>query len=389
MSTKANLLHVILLLWVVTGAGPVLATENVEQCLECHDDSWRAGQSKAFIHRPFLEKQCLECHYRASSAGGVTLPSQADSAAGDVEWLVRHTTPAAVHWLRFPPPPAGDFVIDATANRKLTKHFQLPLPELAGLPHNDNDRTPPRITGVKVVEVRIALFRSATIEWETDEAADARIDYGIDDPTLSSPLDGNFSTRHQVTLMGIAPDKTYRFRAVSGDLHGNRATSDILTFSSQAPFSLLDGQTQPIAAYSRNIEITPEFFQSDGEYLVKISANQPVEVALGLLPVTELKASAGNEEEAVSVYRHPVTTDAFQLNISLCFKCHQGYKDGPSHPVNVYPKRGMTIPPEYPTLADGRMTCSTCHERHASNRKFRTIWGSKKELCLGCHKDMG
>ncbi|MBW2186551.1 MAG: cytochrome c3 family protein, partial [Deltaproteobacteria bacterium] len=46
---------------------------------------------------------------------------------------------------------------------------------------------------------------------------------------------------------------------------------------------------------------------------------------------------------------------------------------------------GMIIPPEYPLLENGRMTCMTCHQPHSSNNEARLLKEGKKELCTGCH----
>lgn len=381
---------VIVGLFLIIGASLASADEDVDKCLKCHEATWNNGLTKMYIHEPFQEKQCLECHCEITPDGKkVDLRQQSKQPGSKVQWAGHHLNPSLTHWFKFPVPVAGgDLVFDATLNRKVTQQRRIQLPALTDLPRSDNDHIPPRISGVRVVEVRVVLFYSATIEWETDEAADAKVEYGIKEVNLSSSVDNNFSTRHQVTLVGIEPRKNYQFKVVSGDIHGNRSTSEILSFSTQTPFSSLDEQNSGLKSYPKSFEVNPEFFQSDGDYLVKITATQPVEVGVGILPSTQETTISGKKLDGAATFKHPLTTDAFHVNISLCYKCHQKYVDGPSHPVNVYPKRGMIIPPEYPTLPDGRMTCSTCHEHHASNLKNRTIKQSNKDLCLGCHKDM-
>jgi predicted CXXCH cytochrome family protein len=71
----------------------------------------------------------------------------------------------------------------------------------------------------------------------------------------------------------------------------------------------------------------------------------------------------------------------------VCRNCHQS-QSGTTHPVNVLPPPGMIIPPEYPTLADGRITCASCHSTHSSDYEYLAIRAGKRELCVGCHKDM-
>ena len=58
--------------------------------------------------------------------------------------------------------------------------------------------------------------RSATIMWETDVAADSRIDYGATQPGESSVCDPALVTRHKVVLWGLEPGTTYAYAATSG-----------------------------------------------------------------------------------------------------------------------------------------------------------------------------
>jgi predicted CXXCH cytochrome family protein len=205
---------------------------------------------------------------------------------------------------------------------------------------------------------------------------------------MSSPLENSFGTQHQVTLAGIKAKQIYQFQVFSEDLFGNRATSEIFTLATDKLFSLPDELSPVGPADFNKIEVTPEIFQSDGQYLVRISASQPVKMALGTLPPAFKKTAYRNDDDSPAEIRHVLTNDEFRTSISICYGCHRQYQEGMSHPVNVYPKRGIVIPPEYPTLPDGRMTCMSCHVRHASNLKNRLIKASNKELCVGCHRDM-
>jgi predicted CXXCH cytochrome family protein len=62
-------------------------------------------------------------------------------------------------------------------------------------------------------------------------------------------------------------------------------------------------------------------------------------------------------------------------------------KGSSSHPVNILPKPGMVIPPEYPLLADGRISCMSCHVYHGGNFEHRLVKPDKQSLCKGCHSD--
>ena len=383
-------LMISLLFWVLAGITQGVSAGPEERCLDCHEDTWEEGRAKMYVHQPFQEQQCQTCHVDSPSEIEKQQRNQQSSQErSQVKWISRNFTPVQTHWFKFSAPKDhGALFIEAGADRGKMLQHKSPLPALGDLPRYDNDYTAPMIYNVKVLEVKKGLFLSAVISWETDEIANSVVNYGIKKLNISSPLENSFTSRHQVTLAGIKSKKTYQVKGVSEDLFGNRATSDLFTLSTDKAFSLLE--EQPLTAISdfKEIEINTEFFQSDDLYLAKITANQPVKLALGSLPTTFKKASYVKDANSPQDIKHVLTKDEFHLNISICYGCHRQYQEGMSHPVNVYPKRGIIIPPEYPTLPDGRMTCMSCHAKHASNLKNRVIKSSKKELCVGCHKDM-
>ena len=94
--------------------------------------------------------------------------------------------------------------------------------ELATL--GQGDTTPPVISGV---DVSGRGESSATISWETDEAATGRVEYGTTDAYgLTTPSDEELTTSHNITLTGLEPDITYYFRVKSEDASGNEAISE-------------------------------------------------------------------------------------------------------------------------------------------------------------------
>jgi predicted CXXCH cytochrome family protein len=380
----------VLLCWLLVGTTQAAAEGPAEQCLDCHDKIWAEGQGKRFLHQPFLEQQCQVCHVDAPAGRENQQRSQQNSAERSrVQWLGRNFNPGQIHWFKFPAPEDNaSLFVEVSAARGKSRHYNVPLPPLEDLPRRDNDHTPPMLNNVRVLAVQKDLSLSAVIAWETDEDANAGVHYGIGKFNMSSPLENSFGTQHQVTLAGIKAKQIYQFQVFSEDLFGNRATSEVFTLATDKLFSLPDELSPVGPADFKKIEVTPEIFQSDGQYLVRISASQPVKMALGTLPPAFKKTAYRNDDDSPAEIRHVLTNDEFRTSISICYGCHRQYQEGMSHPVNVYPKRGIVIPPEYPTLPDGRMTCMSCHVRHASNLKNRLIKASNKELCVGCHRDM-
>lgn len=73
---------------------------------------------------------------------------------------------------------------------------------------------------------------TATISWQTDEAADTQVEYGTTVAYGSSTaLNGTLATTHGQTLTGLSANTTYNFRVKSKDAAGNLAVSDNATFT--------------------------------------------------------------------------------------------------------------------------------------------------------------
>lgn len=112
-------------------------------------------------------------------------------------------------------PVKGEWVVDDFSINSL----QAPPPDL----------TPPVISNVASGNI---TQTSATITWNTDEASDAQVEYGLTAAYgASSPLDANFLTAHSVVLSGLTAGETYHYRVKSRDAAGNLAASDDFTFT--------------------------------------------------------------------------------------------------------------------------------------------------------------
>ncbi|MFN2365798.1 MAG: cytochrome c3 family protein [Desulfurivibrionaceae bacterium] len=371
---------------------PASSAGPAEQCLDCHSMAWEEGRFKVYRHQPFLERKCRTCH--VDSLAEIENPQQGtrqdDSERGRVKWVERNFSPSLNHWFRFPVPGADRILfLEANGRRRQNLQEKIPLPPLEDLSRYDNDNQPPAISDVGVLEVSKRLFLSAVIGWRSDEPATSLIEYGIGKLNHSTPLNNIYTVDHQVAITGLKSGQDYKYRVISEDFFGNRTVSEEMVLSTGEKFSRLE-EPEPEENNDREeIEIGTEFYQSDGRYLVRITASEPVEMALGTLPAASPGVGDVKADDSQQNVRHLLVKDAFHLNLSTCYGCHRRYQEGMSHPVNVYPKRGMVIPAEYPTLPDGRMTCSSCHARHASNQKHRLIKPSNKELCVGCHGEMG
>lgn len=118
------------------------------------------------------------------------------------------------------------------------------------------DTTPPVISGVRSPQATL-YNTSAGIEWETNEAADSDLEYGLT-ANYGSPS-GLFSTlitSHSIGFSGLTPETTYHYRVKSKDAAGNLATSGDYTFqtlSNAATYPTLSVSSNPSGATVTNI----------------------------------------------------------------------------------------------------------------------------------------
>lgn len=103
-----------------------------------------------------------------------------------------------------------------------------------------DDTTPPVISGVKVQDV---TDNSVTVTWNTDEDADALINYGLQPDYGIVRIPGATTTAHTITLKNLDPGRVYYFRVVSADPTGNQGISaDYKVQTTGTPQSQGEGQ---------------------------------------------------------------------------------------------------------------------------------------------------
>jgi hypothetical protein len=108
------------------------------------------------------------------------------------------------------------------------------------------DTTRPTISAVAASGITAS---SANITWTTSEPATSRVEYGLTTSYGSStPLDSTLVTGHAMTLSGLGPATTYRYRVRSIDAAGNERISSGASFTTAAgPTSLPSTPTGLVA----------------------------------------------------------------------------------------------------------------------------------------------
>ncbi|HYR43714.1 MAG TPA: LamG-like jellyroll fold domain-containing protein, partial [Terriglobia bacterium] len=121
-----------------------------------------------------------------------------------------------------------------------------PIPMLNGvIPMADT--TPPSVTNVAASNI---TSNGATITWTSSEPANSQVEYGLTASYgIQSSLDTSLVTSHSVTLSNLLPGTVYNYRAKSGDIAGNVATSDGLTFTTTSGASTASPLTNGLTGY--------------------------------------------------------------------------------------------------------------------------------------------
>ncbi|MEJ2200992.1 MAG: cytochrome c3 family protein [Desulfuromonadaceae bacterium] len=359
-------------------------------CKECHKDVVEVGLRHRLVHRPFLKKQCGACHVAGQAVTPMVKKKNVvdETIPKKIRWFRDAYPVADRHWVLLARDAAEDMLIFKTRDTFSWGPLQkIELPPVGELPSKANDGKAPVISNVRVQDVRRGISITATIAWDTDEFTSAQVDYGCG-KLNSSKSTHQFSREHQLILSGLDRDENYTFQVIATDLFGNQSRSASLTFVTDKTFMIPEERHELSRRVGDEAEVDYELFRQGEDYLIVFEAERPVSLAIGVPapdPTTAKRSAPDLDDESRS---HPVLKSQLQTSLLVCDSCHGGYlKESVSHPVNILPKPGMVIPKEYPLLADGRISCMSCHAYHGGNHEYRLLKADKRTLCIGCHTD--
>ncbi|HCC22374.1 hypothetical protein A2480_04645 [Candidatus Uhrbacteria bacterium RIFOXYC2_FULL_47_19] len=111
---------------------------------------------------------------------------------------------------------------------------------------SDGAIVPPVISNIRVTDISCVAPVSATVRWDTNEAADSKVDYG---PVVGPPYTNLASTpadllSHIITLTGLSTGQTYHYRVRSED------PTDLETASADNVFITPSGSPPVISGIS-------------------------------------------------------------------------------------------------------------------------------------------
>lgn len=378
-------------------ATPVFAKE-FSRCDDCHAQTLERDRVRFYQHQPFAQQECQTCHAVAEEVASPT-PEPAGAAKGldrrRIAWLAESPVVAQDHAFLLPADQLGDvLIVEARSEDGDLSQAEVAVPMLVEITTVPDEGRSPLIRDVQVLEVRRGIFLSVTIGWNTDTLTNARVVYGLGEMSQSARSGDRYGLRHQVVLNQLQPGKTYNFRVVSRDLYGHEEESTVLTFSTAKAID----RSQPAKAFAdrRRSEVADKnFWRRGSDYLLTLQFDQPATVFVGrqgavrdqvVTVINRAGAAVAGEADGAKDVHADLSSGAV-LTIASCRSCHQRQTSA-THPVGVFPKAGMVIPPEYPTLPDGRISCISCHAVHGSNNEYLARKPGKRELCVGCHEDM-
>lgn len=371
-------LILVLFFFTAPGAKNVFALNSLSDiCLDCHQENFDSYTTKKYIHAPFIKQQCYKCHLNrdlpmGSATSTVNFPDQ-------IRWLESHDQPLKKHTFMV----ADDQIdftlyIEADLTRRNTYKKISAVPKISALPILENNGVAPVISDIRVEEITRGLFLSATISWNTDEPSSGQIFFGMED-TRSTSGKSSFSTHHRITISPLKSKKDYKFYVTSTDWFNNESRSDIASLSTDQPMAPEPDDSGQDSL--KELQVKTNFRSLGDKYIIEITCNRPTTMTIGVNPVQSTTPPTMIPDD------HPALNNREATDIEACRNCHPGSFQANSHPINLRPKRGMLIPPEYPLLPDGRMSCMSCHAQHGSDFEFRMIKSSKRDLCVGCHRE--
>ena len=377
-----NFITTILILSLFFAASNAMAAKEYgdgEECVKCHVQLWDQAMQKFYVHQPFFQKKCKLCHIEDNEQVEKTRGFSTDRS---VEWLGTRRENVLIHWFSIPLDKFTDkiVVVDIQEPGKGNSRQEIELPPLEEINDIVDDKKPPTITNVRVAHIDRGLFLNATITWDTNKLCSSQIFYGRKKLKLNSDLSDNLTTKHSVILAGLKNKKKYKFKVVSSDMYENTAESKNYAFSTKKRSKKRKKES---LKYPKGLIVKHQLYKSEENLMLKFASNKPVLIAVGVP-----KELVDEEENLKTIGEKPVAhnlKDAITTNSKICEPCHGVYTAKSNHPINVPPKPGMTIPEEYFVLANGNITCMTCHAAHSSNIEYRMLKSSKRELCVGCH----
>jgi len=369
-------------------ASPVMADST--RCLKCHQDMIDAATVKLVVHNPFFQHKCSLCHGVTADQviSETTEQEDLDNERGKIEWLAESFGKSTLQVALLPADTCNsELTMKLWYQNREKQQSQIHCPDLDTIPTKLGTAQRPTVSLLQLRNYNAQLFTRTTLHWTTNVPCRCQLTYRSDEHEYTEHEDDFYTVVHHQEIRNFNPANTQI--SIECD--------DTFEQHTQAPFIPLtqlphrktktdDLATQELAGFS------VDFKRINDQVEISVATNQPAAVALGRVEQQQTTTQTVipqipgiQDPDTGATANHPPLSDKEQVNTTICFQCHKETVEVASHPINVTAPPGMIIPPEYPLLADGRITCMTCHSRHSSDNEARLIKEGKKELCTGCH----
>jgi len=367
---------------------PVMADST--QCLKCHQEMIDAATVKLVIHSPFSQHKCTLCHGVAENQVVSETTEQEDlkNDSGRMEWLAESFRESTLQVALLPADTCNsELTIKLWYQNREKQQRLIHCPSLETIPTKLGTAQRPTVSLLQLRNYNDQLFTRTTLNWTTNVPCRCQLTYRSDGHEYIEHEDDFYTVVHNQEIRNFNPTNT-QVSILCDDTFDQHTQ---VPFVSLAQLPHRDSKADNLAP-QETANFSVDFKRINDQVEISIATNQPAALALGR--VEQQKPTARTEipqipeihsPETNATADHPPLSDKEQVNTTICFQCHKETVEVASHPINVTAPPGMIIPPEYPLLADGRITCMTCHSRHSSSNEARLIKEGKKELCTGCH----
>lgn len=359
-------------------------------CLSCHQEVEELAADHLYVHRPVREQQCHACHDNNSTK--LVLAQQlenttqviVDSQPKKIEWLAESFVENKHQVALLPTECAGKkLTLKLWYENRQKKTTEIQCPDMELL-QKKQPQPPPTIKQLHLHDHNELLLSRATLSWTTATPCQCRLIYRYTGHEYSEAEDDFYALDHTLEIRNFNPNATSVMVSCI-DTSQQQANTKYTPLNS-IPF---DDHADELSVTSSSTELTTQFRLTGNLIEFSITTAQPAMLAIGRVEGNKksnrLAQPSPRQVASIDGEDHITLTNKEQLNTKICFKCHGSTVERTSHPINVLPPPGMIIPPEYPLLDNGRLTCMTCHQHHSSNNEARLLKKSKKELCTGCH----
>lgn len=373
------------------------------ECYDCHEEIQDAVDNGYYVHEPVREGKCDVCH----AADSMQLPvgnkkpqqqkyvlqyqqNDAEEQAEPIKWLAENFTPQTQQFALIAEKRLKDkIILDLWYPGAGKQQQALSTPELTALIAQRPQHKMLSIDNLYLTGYDTRLLSRATLNWQTNEPSRCIANYGNDNLDNLFEEDDLYLRDHHLELRNFSK-AGYVVEIQCRDPFKRKKTTDHFNIN-QLPI-----KEELVSQNSGDQQTDVNFYKIKNKLWISVATASPASLSVGTQQAD--KNEILDEETLPTIpnrlpgqynpapeEEHIVLNSRHYTNTEVCHTCHSGLEEGTSHPVNVQPPPNMIIPPEYPRLRDGRISCMSCHTVHAGNEEYRLLKKSKKKLCTGCH----